>query len=174
MHDTLDANLANLRRAKHAANALLVLLRRDLRVQQAHDVWRVAVAARRFEDAVDHARRLVRDDLGLSNYSWLSILLLRDFAVWPATVSLEPDAPADWPPGKEKGGAELMARDVEWFYRIKIKHPKDSERSVAREYLATLAGKRGGDGRATVRAAVTRAERALAALDLDDDPPLPK
>jgi hypothetical protein len=38
--DILDANVANVRRATHAVNALMALLRKDVRVQQAYAIWR--------------------------------------------------------------------------------------------------------------------------------------
>lgn len=78
-----------------------------------------------------------------------------------AQALLGPDSPS-------RRGADLddarLTRDVTWFYRRVLKHPRDNESAVAREYHATMhAGQHtASDHRSTVRQAVTRARRLLA------------
>ncbi len=58
-----------------------------------------------------------------------------------------------------------IARDIEWFYRARLKNPKDSIRAIAREYHATahqVPKTDTADHRPTVRAGIERARHLLA------------
>lgn len=165
---TNGANVANVRRVQHAINQLVALLRRDERVQQAYHAWRETGAAANAEAA----HQLIVD-LGLGAYPWLSRLLVQDCAMQPRGLALVPDIPADWPAGKEKGGAPIVMRDIDYFYRAMVKRPPDSQRRIAREYLATLKAREmvAGDGRATVYAAIKKARGLLSAFNTSDNLP---
>jgi hypothetical protein len=183
--DLVEANLANLRRAKYAVNALLVLLRADPRVLQAYMDWRVWLEpqdevnsqpmfkANTVTLIADRARRLVLEDLNLP-FSWLPRLLVHDWILEPfGGAEVVPTEPDDWLPGKDKGGAAIIARYVDWFYRAEIRRPPESKRLIAREYLATLDGDRASDGRATIQAGIANAKKLLSGFE-EETPPLPK
>lgn len=167
-------------RAGLAAQALVQVLRRDLRVKEKHLAWQRSLPQdlRRYKTKTDDLAaldRFLQEDLKL-NYGWLAPLLLFDFGAQVVDAGSILVTPEDvgLPAGRRaKGKGEHIARDVEWLYRAEIKSPADSVRSLGREYLTTLSGpQRAGDGRAAVEAGIKRARRLLAIFV--DDTPLPK
>ena len=62
-------------------------------------------------------------------------------------------------------------RNTSWFYRVRVKVPPDSIRSLATEYARHVG--RDTDARAVIKNGIRRAEHFLACLDVPD-PPLAK
>jgi hypothetical protein len=67
-------------------------------------------------------------------------------------------------PTEPRGGVQVNddrhRRDVEWFYRAKLKDPPTPPYKLAKDYLETRA-RLGRDQRKIVKAGIARAERIL-------------
>lgn len=182
-------NAWDLARVALARNVLLQTLSTDPRVQAVFrdwwnrrgfdrpittvDAFRVAVLKDTAAD-LDRLDRLVRDDLGL-DYPWLPAHLLTDFRL----VTLDPTAralivPPDDLTGIDVGRApkrgavqhEDIPRNVEWFYRARIKDPRENVTAIAAEYARKA--RRRTDARSVVQAGIKRAETLLACVDPPD------
>lgn len=112
-------------------------------------------------------------ELGLLTYRpWLSPLLLTRFrlsATGECTgkhdyigFNLAPSMRARIPGRAMQGDGRHVYRDVEWFYRNRVKCPVDSVSELAREYTAIDRSHRKGDGRSLVK---ERIDHARALLD---------
>ena len=87
----------------------------------------------------------------------------------PGRLMLEPDTPPGLPPGraaKNRGGH--IVRNVEWFYRAKIKYPPDTLYSIAKEH--TTRNKTARVWHSVVQTGIARAEQLLAAVEVDGEP----
>jgi hypothetical protein len=68
-----------------------------------------------------------------------------------------------------------ITRDVYWFYRAHLKDPRDSIRTLAREYHAnTRSGTVDTDHRDTIRKGIKRARHLLGEVPMFEYPPLEK
>ena len=168
-------------------------LGRDARVRAVYYAWRtdhgldqhraptVAFRAAVLRDAdCDLARlgRLVREDLKCG-FDWLPQFLLARFrllsldAVTGVSRGLVIEAPTDvdgLPRGRRvKHDGEHVRRDVEWFYRHKLKNPSDTIASLAREYADVA--QRGTDARSVIQNGMKRAEHFLSAIYIPLTPP---
>jgi hypothetical protein len=168
-----------------AGEALVWWLGSDPRVQRAYVAWRVAHGLLPgVTIGPDMQREIVRTkaqdvrmleqlvhDLGL-NYRWLAEALHSDFIATALGLEGVRITPEDvgLPPGRRlKNDGRHIGRDVEWFYRNRIKVPPDTEYFLAKEDQQRK--------RATgvwikvnpnvARAGIKRAERLLAVLAVD-------
>ena len=186
-----DSNVANVGRMRQYAEALVGILRDDPRVNAAYQAYQAAhrVPAAGPIDLTDlrqvflHDRaqdletigHLVRESLGLP-YTWLAAALVSDFGVRaaaavlgvePAHVTLESSLPAEERPTDrrplQEGGT--IRRDVEWFYRTRVKHPPDTIDGLYREHVEQPAIAKAANSRAEAQAAIRRAEEFLSALN---------
>jgi hypothetical protein len=68
---------------------------------------------------------------------------------------------ATWPKAGRRAitKRDALIRDVHWYYRAKIKHPKDTIRSIAREYAEATG--RGNDARSVVQSGIALAQKFL-------------
>ena len=150
--------------AEIAAPALVELLITDPRVQRVYAAaWRDGF--RGFGAALD---ALVRDDLKLP-YSWLPGMLAKGFAAKALTdMTGQPHAvrvtAAELPPGRksvERAGTHIR-RDVEWYYRLKIKTPPDTVTALTQENAS------GGNStsHSVIQNGVKRAADVLAIFEL--------
>lgn len=98
---------------------------------------------------------------------WLAdlalVMLVQDQANWTrvefgftATGASRYTGP---PRRRPKGDGSSIARDVQWFYRARVRHPAESVHALAREYAA--ATRRRTDARAVVQDGIVRAEVLL-------------
>ena len=189
-HDRVVENAADAERIGCACDAFVWVLGGDPRVRAAYAAWRVAhglvgpfadlatfraAVLRDLEADLRLLERFVQTDLELS-YVWLPQMLLADFRLtvlgevtgdsslsvrtMPGTLM------QSLPPGRRaKAHGRALVRDVEWYYRARVKRPPDSIRRLAAEY-SQQAG-RVTDARSVVQTAVQRAEILLAAPSLD-------
>jgi hypothetical protein len=174
-----------------AAESLVRVLVDDPRVRRAFVEWKedhrrqghfqdwlsfkAAMAEHRDRDLA-RLDRLVSEDLGLP-YEWLGWLLLADFGltiIGEATnnpkshFSLQPDV-TGLPPGRApRAGGRDIARDVEWYYRVEIKVPRETTYEIGKEY-ASRPGihlrKKSQDS--TVDGGIQNAKKLLAAFAVD-------
>jgi hypothetical protein len=126
--------------------------------------------------------QLVAEELHLP-YGWLGHLLLMDFRLgilreWAKIVHVPYSdhlltleiTPADvgLPRGRRpKNGGKYIKRDVTWYYRAEIKHPRDTVYRLAQEYAAGWRS----EAHKTVDAAITRVKALLAVFELAYPPP---
>lgn len=107
--------------------------------------------------------RFVREQLGLADWAnWVGPALMaawecrmegRDFSI-PVSILV------DTPVGKKpRADGQAIARNVQWFYRVKVKNPPDSISMVADEY-ATMSG-RTTDARSVVQNGIQQAHALL-------------
>jgi hypothetical protein len=171
--------------------AFVWLLGQDPRVQRAYVEWRdrrglngaMDIAAFRAAVLADPAQdlerltALVRDELQLTDYTaWLPLLLLADFRVsvlGQATnqtlgLRIVPDNTGIAASRGPKGRGSYIARDVNWYYRAKIKVPPDTVYAIAKEDIGATSR---APAHGKVYAAIERVEAILAQFDVVDAPP---
>ena len=86
-----------------------------------------------------------------------------------SSLSIAPNAPLDVPPGRAaKNRGRHIERDVEWFYRAKIKRPRDSPYKIAKEHAQRQ--RSAGVWTSVVDNGIARAEQLLEAFDVDGEP----
>ena len=157
--DDQQLTLGDLSRTTRAITALLHHLAHDPYVKTAWSRWaaqrgitpadfdaadlrRVRALARIAGD--DERARfadMVRDELRLP-FSWAPSVLHRMFQLWTDDFAKRqprripsfwpaPDAVATLPRGR--GPRDTFARDVEWYYRVRVKRPPDTIAAILRE-----------------------------------------
>ncbi len=181
-------------RVERAANALVARLRDDPRVICAYTQWATRLslwsspapneaAFRRAlftEKARDRtALRELTAHLRLAEYSWLPWALLLDFAAraiaqWAGDphlrVRLEGPAVPGLPAGRApKGSGDYIDRDIDWFYRARIRDPPEPVYQIAKEYVQQRRQRQNvhssGVTHSVVQTAIARVARLLATLE---------
>jgi hypothetical protein len=107
--------------------------------------------------------RFVREQLGLTDWAkWVGPALMgawecrRDGREFAIPVQLFVDMPLGKKPPNDGHNIE---RNVQWFYRAKVKHPPDSISALADEYA--LVSGRSTDARSVVQNGVQQAHALL-------------
>jgi hypothetical protein len=171
-----------------ATEALIWTLSADSRVQGAYDAWRdrqqgttpaavLACAIRNKPRDLAALQRFVRQDLQLQ-HAGLAPLLLMAFGLTlglelngqeHGRLSLTPDAAPELPRGRAaKNRGRHIVRDVEWFYRAKIKYPPDTPYAIAKEHAARA--KTARVWHSVVQHGIARAKQLLTAVEVDGEP----
>ncbi len=175
--DFVVENLPDAERVLRAMRALIaVLVRDDARVQRFLQAWaerpHLPADNQSMRRDTDELRALVHE-LRLSEYQWLPSALFKEFVGWsvelPAWTTDAPWASKGRRPKDGPKQREDLERNVEWFYRTRVKEPPDSEYAVGKEYAARENLTRRSQ-HSTIQAGIKRVRDLLACIDA----PMPK
>ena len=169
-----------------AIGAFIFVLSHDARVKAAYAAWRrrqrgstldalkLSVAQNQVRDLAV-LQQFVRRELHLE-HAGLAVLLLGSFGYFlAAEVSGAAAPPLVFTPNAPevrgraaKNQGRYIARDVEWFYRLRIKEPPDRLVDIAKEHADRE--KTAGQWHSVVLTGCARAEQLLAAVEVNGEP----
>lgn len=170
---------------------LICILERDARVRGAWEAWLNSLRGRRYVGAlfaaddnekavsvaIDRERADVASRLGVSVPGLEAAPSIREWladahlttaygTISGQQLRVQFQLARPWASRKQRGpknDGEIIRRDVEWFYRVRLKRPAESVSAVAKQYLASTGASYGEktDGRSIVRDSLKRASILL-------------